>query len=85
MQPSRRQLLRMAASLAGMRFLLRGEQDTPTFSTGVNVVNVLATVTDRREPSSATWPKTISCLNEDHRPQTLRYFSRESDLPSPWD
>jgi VWFA-related protein len=71
----------MAASLAGTRFLLRGEQDTPTFSTGVNVVNVLATVTDKKGAIVRDLTKDDFLLHEDHRPQTLRYFSRESDLP----
>jgi VWFA-related protein len=81
MQPSRRQLLRMAASLAGTRFFLRGEQETPTFSTGVNVVSVLATVTDKKGAIVRDLAKDDFLLYEDHRPQTVRYFSRETDLP----
>ncbi len=71
----------MTASLLGTRFLLRGAQDTPTFSTGVKVVNVLATVTGKNGELVRDLNKDDFLLYEDKRPQTLRYFARQSDLP----
>ncbi len=78
---SRRQVLNGAASLLGARFLLRVQQEPPTFSTGVKVVNVLATVTDKRGAIIRDLAKDDFSLFEDKRPQSIRYFSRESDLP----
>jgi VWFA-related protein len=79
---SRRRLLAMLSAFPAAR-LLTG-QETPqnaTFSTGVNVVNLFATVRDNdgRIPSDLT--KEDFVLQEDGRPQTIRYFSRETDLP----
>ena len=81
MRHSRRRVLRAMASLLGARFLLRGQQETPTFSTEVNVVNVLATVTDHKGAIVRDLAQDDFLLLEDKRPQTVRYFSRETDLP----
>jgi VWFA-related protein len=80
MQRCRRQILRAAASMLCTRFL-RGQQDLPTFSSDVKVVNVLATVTNKKGEIIRDLTKEDFLLYEDKRPQTLRYFSRESDLP----
>jgi VWFA-related protein len=63
--------------------LLRGQQDQPpvTFSTGVKVVSVLATVRDKDGHIVSNLSKEDFTLSEDGRPQTIRYFSRETDLP----
>lgn len=58
---------------------LRG-QDT-TFSTDVKVVNVLATVRDKAGRIVKDLTKGDFVLEEDGRAQTIRYFSRETDLP----
>ena len=81
MRHSRRRVLRAMASLLGARLLLRGQQETPTFSTEVNVVNVLATVTDHKGAIVRDLAQDEFLLLEDKRPQTIRYFSRETDLP----
>jgi len=60
--------------------LLRGQADT-TFSTDVKVVNVLATVRDKKGQIVQNLNKDDFTLEEDSRPQSIRYFSRETDLP----
>src|SRR6185437_6348196 len=60
--------------------LLRAQQDT-TFSSDVNVVNIFAIVRDKQLKIVTTLAKDDFILNEDGRPQTIRYFSQESDLP----
>ncbi len=58
---------------------LRG-QDT-TFSTDVKVVNILATVRNKQGQIVKNLTKDDFVLEEDGRPQTIKYFSRETDLP----
>jgi VWFA-related protein len=81
MQSGRRQFLRAAASLLGTPLILRAQQDLPTFSTDVKVVNVLATVTDKKGEIIRDLTKDDFVLYEDKRPQTVRYFAQQSDLP----
>ncbi len=59
---------------------LRAQQDS-TFSTDVNVVNVFATVRDKKSQIVRNLTKDDFTLAEDGRPQTIRYFSQESGLP----
>ena len=66
--------------LLALTSLLLGGQDT-TFSTDVKVVNVFATVRDKQGHIVTTLNKDDFTLSEDARPQTIRYFSRESGLP----
>jgi VWFA-related protein len=56
-------------------------QQVPTFSANVNVVNVLATVRDKHGKIVNSLSKDDFILEEDGRPQTIRYFTRETDLP----
>jgi len=56
-------------------------QDEPTFSTEVKVVNILATVRTKSGAIINDLTKDDFSLTENKRPQTIRYFSRESDLP----
>jgi len=56
-------------------------QDQPTFSTEVKVVNVFATVRDKSGRIISNLEKNEFTLLEDGKPQTIRYFSQESDLP----
>jgi VWFA-related protein len=55
--------------------------DEPTFSTEVKVVNVLATVRTKSGQLVNDLTKDDFFLTENKRPQDIRYFSRESDLP----
>jgi VWFA-related protein len=77
---SRRQILGWAAALGGVRTLARAQEDA-TFSTDVRVVNVLATVRDRQGRIIRDLAQADFSVAENGRPQTIRYFSRESDLP----
>jgi VWFA-related protein len=74
---SRRQLL---GSFLLARQLLRAQQDS-TFSADVNVVNVFATVRDKKGQIVRNLTKDDFTLAEDSRPQAIRYFSQESGLP----
>jgi VWFA-related protein len=76
---SRRLLLASAASLASSA-LARAAQDV-TFSTEVKVVNVLANVYGKNGEIVRGLTKDDFQLSEDGRPQTIRYFSSETDLP----
>src|SRR5436309_12050389 len=59
--------------------LLRA-QDTK-FSTDVKVVNVLATVRDKHGQIIRNLAKDDFLLEEDGRPQAIRYFAQQSGLP----
>jgi VWFA-related protein len=76
MMYTRREFLFASAALLPLR-----AQDVPTFSTDVKLVTVLATVTDRKGEIVRNLTKDDFLLLEDKRPQTIRYFSQESDLP----
>jgi VWFA-related protein len=81
---SRRGLLVSAGSILLADRLLRAQQDSPkdtTFSTDVNVVNVFATVRDKKGQIVRNLTKDDFTLAEDGRPQSIRYFSQESGLP----
>jgi VWFA-related protein len=65
--------------LAFICTLARAQQ--PTFSTGVNVVNVLVTVRDKQGQLVRDLAKDDFTLEEDGRKQTIQYFSPQSDLP----
>jgi VWFA-related protein len=60
--------------------LLLAQQDA-TFSSGVKVVNVLATARNSHGQIVQNLTKDDFTLAEDGRPQTIRYFSRETNLP----
>ncbi len=53
----------------------------PKFSTSVNVVNVLATVRDQKGKIIHDLVQDEFTIEEDGRPQTIKYFSQQSDLP----
>jgi VWFA-related protein len=53
----------------------------PTFSANVKVVNLLATVRDKHGAVVSNLGKDDFKLDEDGRPQTIKYFTRETDLP----
>jgi VWFA-related protein len=52
-----------------------------TFSTGVDLVTLLATVRDAQGLLAKDLSRDDFLLQEDGVPQTIRYFARESDLP----
>ncbi len=56
-------------------------QDTTTFSTDVKVVNLLATVRTKKGEIVRGLTKDDFSISENGRPQNIRYFSRETDLP----
>ena len=76
---SRRDWLRAAASLCAA-FPALAQKDS-TFSTDVKVVNVLATVRNGKGEIVRDLAKDDFALEEDAHPETIRYFSRETDLP----
>src|SRR5215510_5234732 len=76
---SRRGFLQSALGLLLPARLLAGQQ--PTFSSEVNVVNVLGTVRDRKGQIVSNLTLEDFRIEEDGRPQTIRYFTRETDLP----
>src|SRR5438093_1057952 len=76
---SRRRLLASLASIIPAARLLRGQQ--PTFTSEVKVVNLLATVRNHKGQIINNLTKDDFQLEEEGRPQTVQYFSRESDLP----
>ncbi|MFZ0959673.1 MAG: VWA domain-containing protein [Terriglobia bacterium] len=53
----------------------------PPLSAHVKVVNVLATVRDKKGAIVRNLTQDDFELREDDRPQTIRYFSHETDLP----
>lgn len=71
---TRRELLLSLAALAAA-------QEPATFSTEVRVVSLLASVRNKRGEIVRDLKKDDFLLKEDGRPQTIRYFAQESDLP----
>ena len=53
----------------------------PKISVEVNMVTVLATVRDKHGKINSDLTKDDFVLDEDGRPQTIRYFVRETDVP----
>jgi VWFA-related protein len=53
----------------------------PTFSTSVKLVQVFASVRDGKGAIIKDLDKADFTLKEDGKPQTIQYFSRESNLP----
>ena len=76
---SRRELLFSLVSILLAGRSLRGQQDS-TLSVDVRVVNVLATVRNKEGQIIRDLNKDDFTLEEDGRPQTIRYFARETDL-----
>jgi len=76
---------RLSLLLLAVCVLLAGRplesQQQPTISVSVKVVNVLATVRNKHGEIINNLTKDDFILEEDGRPQTIRYFARETDLP----
>ncbi len=59
----------------------RPDSDQPKFSSNVNVVNLFATVRDKQGKLVKDLTKDDFLLDEEGKPQTIKYFTQESDLP----
>jgi VWFA-related protein len=57
------------------------QQAPPTITRVVNLVDVLFTVLDRRNKLVPSQEKDDFKISDDKTPQTIRYFSRQTDLP----
>ena len=77
----RRAFLATAASAWPALSLLRAQDQETTFKSDVKVVNIFATVRDKQGHIVSTLGKDDFTVTEDGRAQTIRYFSRETDLP----
>lgn len=84
---SRRSLLGALGLIPAARWCLpgaRAQQQNPPppgYSTTVKVVNLFATVRDKQGQVVKDLTQDDFLLDEDGQPQTIRYFSRETDLP----
>jgi VWFA-related protein len=76
----RRRFLLGAASLCGARWLARAQDDIK-FTTEVKVVSVLVNVRTKQGEIVHNLTKDDFSLAENGRPQTIRYFSRDTGLP----
>ena len=56
-------------------------QDLPSIKVEVNVVSVLTTVRDKKGGLIANLQKDDFTVLEDGKPQTIKYFTKETDLP----
>src|SRR5215469_6233375 len=89
MDLSRRSLLSAFSLMPAARLLLGQEpagqtaqpQQPPAFSADVKVVNVFATVRDKKGAIVKNLTQNDFVVEEDGRPQVVKYFSRESNLP----
>ena len=79
----RRQFLALAAAAPGILQSQQAEQQPqqPTFTVDVKVVNLLATVRGPRGELLRDLTREEFAVVENGRPQTIRYFARETDLP----
>jgi len=57
------------------------EDNPPTISVEVNLVNILASVHDKHGGLIGNLTKDDFTILEDGKPQTIKYFTRETDLP----
>jgi len=81
---SRRDLLRAAAAAAAPVLKLDAWQESSPdakYSSEVNVVNVLATVREKDGKIVSNLTKDDFTIDEDGRPQTIKYFTQQFDSP----
>ena len=78
---SRRTFLGALAAAWPAARLLRAQEQDAKFSTDVKVVNILATVRDKQGHMVSVLGKDDFSVSEDGRPQVIKYFSHETDLP----
>ena len=80
----RRRLLLFAFLASGLlvaAVVFAQQQSQPSYSVHVKVVNVPTTVRDKHGQIVRDLTKNDFIVEEDGRPQEIRYFSQESDLP----
>jgi len=77
---SRRQWIVSAAALAVMPAFANDDQEPP-LTTGVKVVNILATVSTKKGEIVRDLEQADFTVSENGRPQEIQYFSRETGLP----
>lgn len=81
---SRREFFGLGAALLPARPLLAwqdSETAQPRFSADVSVVNVLVSARDKQGKIVNNLTKDDFTLDEDGRPQTIKYFVRQVDMP----
>ena len=61
--------------------LAQQPQDLPTIKVEVNIVNLLCSVRDNRNALVGSLGKDDFLVSEEGKPQEIRYFERETDLP----
>ena len=81
MSRSRRQFIHAAAAALTLRCAASAQDQDATFSTDVKVVAVLATVLNKQGQIVRDLTKDDFQILENGRPEAIRYFSRETDLP----
>jgi VWFA-related protein len=81
-QPTRRRfLLTVVSFVARGAYAQKESGEEPIFSSNVQVVNLFATVRDKQSHILRDLTKDDFQILENGRPQAIRYFTRESDLP----
>jgi VWFA-related protein len=82
-RPSARPYSRLTilAALAMQSQSLTAQDEQPTFKAEVKVVDVLATVRNKKGAFVRDLGKDDFSVSENGRAQTIRYFSRQTDLP----
>jgi VWFA-related protein len=78
---SRRRLLSALPLLPAAGLLRAQDTQKPSFSTDVKVVSLFATVRDKKDQIVKNLTRDDFLLDEEGRPQTIKYFSQESNLP----
>jgi VWFA-related protein len=74
--------MRMAPFLmAGVLALAQQPEDVPTIKVDVNIVNILCSVRDGRNALVPNLGKDDFQITEEGKPQEIRYFEKETDLP----
>ena len=71
-------ILTLAVLTAGSALLA---QDLPSIKVDVDLVNILTSVRDKRGALIPSLQKEDFTILEDGKPQTIKYFTKETDLP----
>ena len=69
------------ASALVVTAVLIAQDQLPTLSVNVDVVSILVSVRDKKNTLIPTLQKDDFTVLEDGKPQTIKYFTKESDLP----
>jgi VWFA-related protein len=74
--------LKWALAVTGLGLALAQQpQDAPTINVSVNVVNILCSVRDSKGALQPNLTKDDFTVTEEGKPQDIRYFAHETDLP----